>query len=125
MLLKSAPAFSLLNLQVENQGLPMFSSISSSQTPLFNSYSSSILRLSSPRYGTGAVVVCATKGASNKPKTGVVFEPFEEVKKELDLVPRVPQVSLARQKFTDECEAAINEQIKWVLFHLDYKSTLH
>ncbi|XWS56772.1 hypothetical protein CRYUN_Cryun09bG0114200 [Craigia yunnanensis] len=120
MLLKSAPVFSLLNLQVENQGPPLFSSISSPQTSLFNSsYSSSILRFSSPRYGTGAFVVCATKGANNKPITGVVFEPFEEVKKELDLVPTVPQVSLARQRFADECEAAINEQIN-VEYNVSY-----
>ncbi|KMS98157.1 hypothetical protein BVRB_4g095410 [Beta vulgaris subsp. vulgaris] len=43
--------------------------------------------------------------------TSVIFEPFEEVKKELSMVPTVPQVSLARQKYADECEAAINEQI--------------
>ena len=44
--------------------------------------------------------------------TGVIFEPFEEVKKEFDLVPAGDQVSLARQKYADDCEAAINEQIK-------------
>ncbi|KAK8643414.1 hypothetical protein V6N13_012713 [Hibiscus sabdariffa] len=112
MLLKAAPAFSLLNPQVENQG-PLFSSVSSSQTSLFHSFSSSVHRLSSPGNGTGSVVVCAAKGANHKPLTGVIFEPFKEVKKELDLVPTVPQVSLARQKFTDECEASINEQIKF------------
>lgn len=62
-------------------------------------------------------MVCATKGGANsKPLIGVVFEPFEEVKKELDLVPTVPQLSLARHKYVDECEAAVNEQIKWVFF---------
>ncbi|XVE52449.1 hypothetical protein DITRI_Ditri02bG0123000 [Diplodiscus trichospermus] len=66
-----------------------------------------------------AASVCATKGANNVPLNGVVFEPFEEVKKELDLVPIVPQVSLARQKFTDECEAAINEQIN-VEYNVSY-----
>ncbi|XWS07605.1 hypothetical protein CRYUN_Cryun41cG0003600 [Craigia yunnanensis] len=112
MLLKAAPAFSLLNPQVENQ-CPLFSSVSSSQT-------SSFLRLSSPRNRTWSVVVCATKGGSNnKPLTGVIFEPFVEVKKELDLVPTEPQVSLARQKFTDECEAAINEQIN-VEYNVSY-----
>ncbi|XVF40786.1 hypothetical protein PTKIN_Ptkin01aG0143700 [Pterospermum kingtungense] len=116
MLLKAAPAFSLLNPQMENQGSPLFSSsVSLSQNPL----SSSNLRLSSPRYGTGAVVVCAAKASNKKPLTGVVFEPFEEVKKELDLVPTVPQVSLARQKYTDECEAAINEQIN-VEYNVSY-----
>lgn len=61
-------------------------------------------------------MICASKSANNRPLAGVVFEPFEEVKKELDLVPTVPQVSLARQKFVDACEVAINEQIKWVFF---------
>lgn len=64
-------------------------------------------------------MVCASKGANSRPLTGVIFEPFEEVKKELDLVPNVPQVSLARQKFTDECEAAINEQIN-VEYNVSY-----
>ncbi|MBA0571456.1 hypothetical protein Golob_005030 [Gossypium lobatum] len=94
MLLKVSPAFSLLkNPQVETR------------VPLFSRNGSG--------FGSGAVVVCATKGANNKPLTGVIFEPFEEVKKELNLVPTVPQMSLARQKFADECEAAINEQIKF------------
>ncbi|KAK6227749.1 hypothetical protein SCA6_000089 [Theobroma cacao] len=118
MLLKAAPAFSLLNAQVENQG-SLFSSVSSSQSSLFSSFSSPTLRVSTPRNRTGAVIVCAAKGANNKPLTGVVFEPFEEVKKELDLVPKVPQVSLARQKYTDECEAAVNEQIN-VEYNVSY-----
>lgn len=44
--------------------------------------------------------------------TGVIFQPFEEVKKEVLAVPIAPNVSLARQRFEDESEAAINEQIK-------------
>ncbi|KAE8701558.1 Ferritin-3 [Hibiscus syriacus] len=115
MLLKAAPAFSLLNPQ---EG-PLFSSLSSSQASLFHSFSSSIHRLSSPGNGIGYVVVCATKGANHKPLTGVVFEPFKEVKKELDLVPTAPQVSLARQKFTDDCEASINEKIN-VEYNVSY-----
>lgn len=47
--------------------------------------------------------------------TGVIFEPFEEVKKEVLAVPMSPQVSMARQCYPDECESAINEQIKCVL----------
>lgn len=43
--------------------------------------------------------------------TGLVFQPFEEVKREDFLVPISRQVSLARQFYVDECEAAINEQI--------------
>lgn len=91
MLLRAASSFSLLTSNGGDHLLP----------PLF---SSSV----SPK----TFLPCATKGSNNRPLTGVVFEPFEEVKKELDLVPTVPQASLARQKFVDECEAAINEQIK-------------
>ncbi|KAK4353172.1 hypothetical protein RND71_028690 [Anisodus tanguticus] len=61
-------------------------------------------------------IVCASKG---KPLTGVVFEPFEEVKKQLLLVPAVPQASLARQKYSDQSEAAINEQIN-VEYNVSY-----
>ncbi|RDX82335.1 hypothetical protein CR513_36890 [Mucuna pruriens] len=49
--------------------------------------------------------------ASTVPLTGVIFEPFEEVKKGELAVPTSPHVSLARQNFIDECESAINEQI--------------
>lgn len=45
------------------------------------------------------------------PLTGVLFQPFEEVKKNELMVPTAPEVSLARQGFSEECEAAINEQI--------------
>lgn len=44
--------------------------------------------------------------------TGVLFQPFEEVKRDDFLVPMSPNVSLARQRYSDDCEAAINEQIK-------------
>ncbi|KAI3832101.1 hypothetical protein MKX03_003456 [Papaver bracteatum] len=47
------------------------------------------------------------------------FEPFEEVKKELQLVPDLPQQSIARHKFTADCEAAINEQIN-VEYNVSY-----
>jgi len=50
--------------------------------------------------------------------TGLVFQPFEEVKREEFLVPISRQVSLARQFYVDECEAAINEQIKSVITFL-------
>ncbi len=64
-------------------------------------------------------MVCAAKGGNNRALTGVVFEPFEEVKKELDLVPNGPQVSLARHKYVDESEAAVNEQIN-VEYNVSY-----
>ncbi|KAI3876636.1 hypothetical protein MKX03_027658 [Papaver bracteatum] len=62
-----------------------------------------------------------SKSESNnrRPVTGVVFEPFEEVKKELQLVPDLLQQSIARHKFTDDCEAAINEQIN-VEYNVSY-----
>ncbi|TXG58882.1 hypothetical protein EZV62_016711 [Acer yangbiense] len=49
--------------------------------------------------------------ANNFALTGVVFQPFEELKKEYLAVPITPHVSIARQTYSDECEAAINEQI--------------
>ncbi|KAK2647427.1 hypothetical protein Ddye_014916 [Dipteronia dyeriana] len=49
--------------------------------------------------------------ANNFALTGVVFQPFEELKKDYLAVPMTPHVSIARQTYSDECEAAINEQI--------------
>ncbi|KAF4387370.1 ferritin-3, chloroplastic-like [Cannabis sativa] len=109
--------------------VPLFSSASpspSSSSPLSYSFSPlnspnslfSTLRYSSAKNG-GGFSVSASKGANSRPLTGVVFEPFEEVKKELDLVPAGDQVSLARQKYADECEAAINEQIN-VEYNVSY-----
>ncbi|GLT78907.1 hypothetical protein SLA2020_504250 [Shorea laevis] len=112
MLLKAAPAFSLLNPHGEHL-CPLFSSGSS-----LVSQNSVAVRVSSPKIGPG-IVVCASKGSNNRPLTGVVFEPFEEVKKELNLVPTTPQVSLARQRYTDDCEAAISEQIN-VEYNVSY-----
>ncbi|OIW19088.1 hypothetical protein TanjilG_06397 [Lupinus angustifolius] len=59
--------------------------------------------------------------ASNlsSPLTGVIFEPFEEVKKDVLAVPITPNVSLARQNYIDESEAAINEQIN-VEYNVSY-----
>ncbi|TQD95910.1 hypothetical protein C1H46_018488 [Malus baccata] len=86
-------------------------SVSYSFSPLTSSTSmSSILWFSTVRNESG-VVVCVSKNTNNQPFTGAVFEPFEEVNKELDLVLTHPQVSLVRQKFTDESEATINEHI--------------
>ncbi|KAJ1426333.1 Ferritin-like diiron domain [Sesbania bispinosa] len=93
---------------------------SSSSLSLFNN--ANVERLHSIPFrqnGTG-LVVCATKGSNNnRALTGVLFEPFEEVKKELDLVPTVPQASLARQKYHDDSEAAVNEQIN-VEYNVSY-----
>ncbi|KAG6470458.1 hypothetical protein ZIOFF_071531 [Zingiber officinale] len=52
--------------------------------------------------------------------TGVFFQPFEELKKiEASLVPIALDQSLARQKYTDDCEAAINVQIN-VEYNVSY-----
>ncbi|CAK9162463.1 unnamed protein product [Ilex paraguariensis] len=114
MLLRAAPAFSLLDTHGLNLN-PLFSSLSSSASSL-----NSVLRAFPGKTGNG-FVVCATKGSSSnsRPLTGVVFEPFEELKKELMLVPTVPHSSLARQKYADESEAAINEQIN-VEYNVSY-----
>ena len=106
MLLRTASSFSLLKANADHI------------LPLPNSSSSGIIRYSQS-LGKN-LVPCATKDTNNRPLTGVVFEPFEEVKKELDLVPTVPQASLARQKYTDDCEATINEQIKCVTLLLTF-----
>lgn len=106
MLLKAASVSALLNSHGDNL-VPLFGS----QNLPVNHASVSNLRFSGSKTGAG-LVAGASKGANSKPLTGVVFEPFEEVKKELDLVPTVPQVSLARQKYSDDSEAAVNEQIK-------------
>ncbi|KAK7847366.1 ferritin-2 [Quercus suber] len=120
MLLKSVPSCSLLNPHVETLSpLPQPSSFSFSPLNSSAALASSSLLFSPAKKDTN-FVVCASKGGANsKPLIGVVFEPFEEVKKELDLVPTVPQLSLARQKYTDECEAAINEQIN-VEYNVSY-----
>ncbi|KAL6133017.1 hypothetical protein ACLB2K_065254 [Fragaria x ananassa] len=61
----------------------------------------------------------AVSASSETVMTGVVFHPFEEVKKEVLAIPVSPHVSLARQGFADECEAAINEQIN-VEYNVSY-----
>lgn len=52
--------------------------------------------------------------APHQPFSGLVFEPFEELKHELFLFPSMPDQSIARQHFSDDCEAAANQQIKFV-----------
>ncbi|KAF8006070.1 hypothetical protein BT93_K0385 [Corymbia citriodora subsp. variegata] len=67
---------------------------------------------SSSRQGVARTArVRASTEAGGPALTGIVFQPFQEVKREDLAVPMSRQVSLARQYYTDECEAAINEQI--------------
>jgi len=72
------------------------------------------VRVAAPRGGVppSAGAACRAAGKGKEVLSGVVFQPFEEIKGELALVPQTPDKSLARQKFVDECEAALNEQIK-------------
>lgn len=71
----------------------------------------------SPR-NRSIVAMAAAGEVPGRPITGVVFQPFEELQQELNLVPSVPDQSLARHKYSNDCEAALNEQIKWVLFSI-------
>ncbi|KAH9317878.1 hypothetical protein KI387_019647, partial [Taxus chinensis] len=50
---------------------------------------------------------------------GVVFEPFAEVQNQLTQVSKSGSESLARQRFSDPCEAALNEQIN-VEYNVSY-----
>nr|ABO21681.1 ferritin 3 [Triticum aestivum] len=59
----------------------------------------------------GSAVCCRAAAKGKEVLSGVMFQPFEELKGELSLVPQGKDQSLARHKFVDECEAALNEQI--------------
>ncbi|KAI4372906.1 hypothetical protein MLD38_011087 [Melastoma candidum] len=107
MFLRAAPSFSLVN----SPGDVLF--------PLSPSSSCTGVLFPGWKSGGRGLVVSASKDPNSRPLSGVVFEPFEEVKKELDLVPILPQASLARQKYADECEAGINEQIN-VEYNVSY-----
>lgn len=84
-------------------------------TTALSSYSSTLNQsFSSQRKGDKKFTVFASNEIVNAPKSGVVFEPFEELKNNAFVVPVAPHVSLARQRYSDECETAINDQIKCV-----------
>lgn len=59
------------------------------------------------------------EGRTTSALTGVVFEPFSEVQTELVQVSQSFSQSLARQKFSDGCEGALNEQIN-VEYNVSY-----
>jgi len=85
----------------------------SSSAPIFNHVNgSSSVRFSKTNVGCGGVVQGSMEGPNNRPVWKIAFEPFEEVKKELLLIPNMPHASLARHKYNDQCEAALNAQIK-------------
>jgi ferritin heavy chain len=65
-----------------------------------------------PSSAGSAALSCRAAAKGKEVLSGVMFQPFEELKGELSLVPQGKDESLARHKFVDECEAALNEQIK-------------
>ncbi|OMO97651.1 Ferritin [Corchorus olitorius] len=114
MFLRSVSSFSVQT----KQGDVLFSSLKGS--PALSSAFPCSSALSFPPTKDGrAFGVSASLGANNTALTGVVFQPFEEVKKAELEIPIAPQESLARQKYEDECEAAINEQIN-VEYNVSY-----
>jgi len=90
---------------------------SAHESSLLPPNSSSAVRIGKGRYGGPTVVAMAA--ANSSPLTGVVFEPFKELKSEVGLVPASPNESLARQRFEDDCESAINDQIN-VEYNVSY-----
>lgn len=99
MLLRVSPSVSMTTL----------SDVRGSVADWFSSKRGPVVRL--PMGGrAGASVTMAS--VTPRTLTGVFFEPFEEVKKELALVPEALNMSLARQVYSNDAESAINEQIK-------------
>ncbi|KAK3019344.1 hypothetical protein RJ639_003875 [Escallonia herrerae] len=90
MLLSSSPARSLSTLERGSHDSRLPSSI------FLCSNGAAAVRFGRRNVG-GGLVITASKEDNNRPTAlDVVFEPFEEVKKELLLVPSVPQASIAR-----------------------------
>ncbi|KAJ4704353.1 Ferritin [Melia azedarach] len=116
MFLKPVSASSLATKQGESLITSLTSPPSSSSKPM-KSYNNNSTLSFSPRMKN--LKVSASVDTNDMPLTGVVFQPFEEVKKEVLDVPVSPQLSLARQKYADDCEAAINEQIN-VEYNVSY-----
>lgn len=108
MFLRAVSAFPVST----RQGNAAFSPINGLSSSSSSCSSSPPVLTLSPRRGRNSFAVSAS--AESGVLTGVVFQPFEEVKKEAYMVPIAPQVSIARQFYEDECEAALNEQIKSV-----------
>lgn len=108
MFLRPSYAFSLKAKQIDDRCVLV--------SPTVGGLSASIsaLPLSPRRQRRNTSLVVSAAAETNLPLTGVVFQPFEEVKKEAFMVPFSSQVSLARQSYCDESESAINEQIKSV-----------
>ncbi|XWS67287.1 hypothetical protein CRYUN_Cryun05aG0274700 [Craigia yunnanensis] len=119
MFLRSVSSFYVQTKQRDNlisslRGSPALSS--SSLNSVFPS--SSAPSFPSRKHGR-AFRASSSLETNNFSLTGLVFQPFEEVKKEELDIPVAPQVSLARQKYSYDCEAAINEQIN-VEYNVSY-----
>ncbi|KAK2975271.1 hypothetical protein RJ640_010276 [Escallonia rubra] len=93
--------------------------VSSPAAATFASSTATAVSFLPKRRGDGFAVSAALSEMSNSALTGVVFQPFEEVKREELTVPIAPQISLARQRFSEDCEAALNEQIN-VEYNVSY-----
>ncbi|CAL9117281.1 unnamed protein product [Musa textilis] len=106
MLLKAPPRLALLSPSSSDPSL-------SPGNPSLRSY----LKLPNGRARAGPVFAAA---GGDHAITGVIFEPFEELKSnQVSLVPVSPDQSLARQKYADDCEAAVNLQIN-VEYNVSY-----
>ncbi|KAK3029473.1 hypothetical protein RJ639_037494 [Escallonia herrerae] len=93
--------------------------VSSPAAATFASSTATAVSFLPKRRGDGFAVSAALSEMSDSALTGVVFQPFEELKKEELTVPIAPQISLARQRFPEDCEAALNEQIN-VEYNVSY-----
>ncbi|KAL3617467.1 Ferritin-3, chloroplastic [Castilleja foliolosa] len=114
MLLEAISALSLPSIQKNSNP----NALSISLSPNLNSFSGfssspsfSGLVFAKKRDTNGFAASVSNETVEIAPLTGVVFQPFEEVQKNEFMVPMDPQASLSRQRFSQECEAAINEQI--------------
>lgn len=108
MLLKASA--SLAFLSASSEASPPHSPAALLRGP-HPSFSASFVPFRSPRGMTRRASVVAAAAPSDQAITGVVFQPVEEIQKELSVVPTAPGLSIARQKYDDDCESAINEQI--------------
>lgn len=119
----SVSGFSLSPMKGDSHshGSPfLFSSSSSSSSILNYAFSSTISLRFRQQRSDKLLIVSASNEIVGTPLTGVVFQPFEELKNDALVVPVSRQVSAARQRYSEDCEAAINEQIKCVIFFFSF-----
>ncbi|KAF8691681.1 hypothetical protein HU200_040066 [Digitaria exilis] len=90
---------------------PAAAAASANQLAAASAAPASMRVVAAPRVSPASGTACRAASKGKEVLSGVVFQPFEEIKGELSLVPQKPDQSLARHKFVDDCEAAINEQI--------------